>query len=196
MRRSQEIQRPILTGGGSAHFDIVVKRIRDVGLDADVEVILRGGASFTSDHGICRSRMSSIDERGGLELVDGRVAVRDAFLPALELWCSVVTVQDTGTALLNIGRRDLYGEFGYPTPLRLYRDGQLLETFDLERSEVAITIAYDHHAIVRCSGRLRVAVGDVVACGISHPSASFERWDVVYRVDEEFTIIEALKTFF
>jgi D-serine dehydratase len=39
-------------------------------------------------------------------------------------------------------------------------------------------------------------VGDVVAFGISHPCTAFDKWRVLYRVDEEFNVTGALKTFF
>jgi D-serine dehydratase len=41
-----------------------------------------------------------------------------------------------------------------------------------------------------------IRVGDLFALGISHPCTAFDKWDVLYRVDEEFNVLEALKTFF
>ena len=41
-----------------------------------------------------------------------------------------------------------------------------------------------------------VRVGDLVGLGISHPCTTFDKWQVVYVVDDDYAIVDAVKTFF
>jgi D-serine deaminase-like pyridoxal phosphate-dependent protein len=45
-------------------------------------------------------------------------------------------------------------------------------------------------------GGVRLEVGDLVGCGISHPCAAFERWRVLPVVDDDGVVVEAVATFF
>jgi D-serine dehydratase len=47
-----------------------------------------------------------------------------------------------------------------------------------------------------CSQRPPIAIGDIVSLGISHPCTRFDKWDVLYGVDDSYNIIEAFKTYF
>jgi D-serine dehydratase len=54
----------------------------------------------------------------------------------------------------------------------------------------------DQHAYLRCPEESPLAVGDLVGCGISHPCTTFDKWQVVYVVDDDYTVVDAVKTFF
>jgi D-serine dehydratase len=41
-----------------------------------------------------------------------------------------------------------------------------------------------------------VRVGDLFAFGISHPCTAFDKWRLVFRVDDDFNVTGAVKTFF
>jgi D-serine dehydratase len=41
-----------------------------------------------------------------------------------------------------------------------------------------------------------LAVGDMVGFGISHPCTTFDKWQVVPLVDDDYTVVSAIKTFF
>jgi D-serine dehydratase len=81
-------------------------------------------------------------------------------------------------------------------PLRLYRDGALIRTIDEGDGSWRIARSHDQHCFLAHPSGADVAVGDVVAFGISHPCTAFDKWRVLYRVDEEFNVTGALKTFF
>jgi len=41
-----------------------------------------------------------------------------------------------------------------------------------------------------------LAVGDMVAFGISHPCLTFDKWQVICMVDDDYNVTSAIKTFF
>ena len=48
------------------------------------------------------------------------------------------------------------------------------------------TALNDQHAYLGCPEESPLAVGDLVACGISHPCTTFDKWQVVYVVDDDY----------
>jgi D-serine dehydratase len=187
---------PILTAGGSVFFDRVVERYRLAQLGSDVRIVIRGGSCLTYDHGIYRRQLAAMDSRGGLDMPEGRVSAVETFTPALELWAAVLALQDAQIAVLNMGIRDLPYDLGLPVPLRHYRDGELIAKLDGPDSGYKVTASNDQHCYMSYPSDAAIAVGDFIACGISHPCTAFDKWDVVYRVDSDFNVIGAVKTFF
>lgn len=186
----------ILTAGGSVYFDRVVERYRLAQLGPGVRVILRGGCSLTYDNGHYHRQLMAMDKRGGLDMPEGRVSAVETFTPALELFATVLSLQDQGVAVLNMGIRDVPYDLGLPAPLRHYRDGVLVNALDRADSGYAIVKANDQHCYLSYPAGADLRVGDAIACGISHPCTAFDKWDVVWRVDESFNVTGALKTFF
>jgi D-serine dehydratase len=41
-----------------------------------------------------------------------------------------------------------------------------------------------------------LAVGDMVALGISHPCTTFDKWQVICTVKDDYDIVSAIRTFF
>jgi len=185
----------ILTAGGSAYFDRVVhhfKRVQDMG---GLRIILRGGSSLTYDHGFYQTHLADMDRRQGFTTDAGATSALAGFRPALEIMAGVVSLQDEGIAILNMGIRDLPYDLGYPVPLRLYRDGRLKA--DLQgASGWSIAKANDQHAYLHYPKGADIAVADLLAFGISHPCTAFDKWKVLYRTDGDFNVTGALKTFF
>lgn len=185
----------LLTAGGSAYFDRVVAAFQSVGGALPLRIVLRGGCYMTYDHGLYRRALHALDQRGGLALASGPVSALQAFLPALELWSCVQSRNEPGTAILTMGKRDLPYDAGFPLPLAQYRDGQHIA--DLwQQPGWAIRQAYDQHSLLDCPAAADLRVGDMIVCGISHPCTAFDKWDVLYLVDEHYTVTDALKTFF
>jgi D-serine dehydratase len=186
----------ILTAAGSTYPDRAVARLRRAGNIAGLRIVLRGGSSLISDHGVYRTQLALMDERGGFDVGQAPRSAVAAFKPALELLAAVLSVQEDDVAILNMGIRDMPHDQGYPVPLRLYRDGALIRTIDDGDGSWRIARSHDQHCFLAHPRGADVAVGDVVAFGISHPCTAFDKWRVLYRVDEEFNVTGALKTFF
>jgi D-serine dehydratase len=186
----------LLTAGGSAYFDRVVTKFKPALARGKTRIALRGGSYLTYDHGFYKKKLRDLDARGGLEGKQGHITASLAFLPALELFAMVESQQDPGVAILTMGIRDLPYDLGYPIPLRQYRDGKLLHDLEKEGPDVRITNSNDQHCYLAFPPGMDLRIGDVFACGISHPCTAFDKWDVLYRVDEAFNVTGALKTFF
>jgi D-serine deaminase-like pyridoxal phosphate-dependent protein len=174
----------VVTAGGSAFFDVVADRLAGGWPSGpDVRVVLRSGCYLTHDSGYYEaiSPLSAAADRA------------ERFLPAIEIWASVLSRPEPELAILNIGKRDVPFDLGLPQPHTVRaRSGETaalageLEIFDLN----------DQHAFCRVSGRVRLEVGDLVGCGISHPCAAMERWRILPVVDDEGVVVEAVATFF
>jgi len=186
----------ILTAGGSAYYDRVVERFREAQSVPGTRIVLRGGSCLTYDHGFYQQHLAELDARGGLDMPGGRVKALETFTPALELWAAVVSMQDPGVAVMNMGIRDLPYDLGYPVPLRQYRDGKLLRDLRGRGQAFSVPKSNDQHCYMTYPEGADLEVGDLVAFGISHPCTAFDKWDVVYRVDDTFNITAAVKTFF
>jgi D-serine deaminase-like pyridoxal phosphate-dependent protein len=100
--------------------------------------------------------------------------------PALRVWSVVVSTPEPGLALLNLGKRDVSYDLDLPVPLA---------------PGLRVTALNDQHAYVSDpAGTLRP--GDWVACGISHPCTTFDRWAALPLVDADDRVIDLIRTFF
>jgi D-serine dehydratase len=184
----------LLTAGGSSYFDRVVAKLGGLARGTGTRIVLRGGSYLTYDHGFYVGKMRDLEARGGIATTAGPASPVKDLAQALELWALVQSLQDPGTAIVTMGIRDLPFDLGYPVPLRQYRGETLVR--DVAGAGYAIVNSNDQHAYLRYPAGADIRVGDLFAFGISHPCTAFDKWDVLYRVDEEFNVLEALKTFF
>lgn len=175
---------PMITAGGSAHFDVVAARFGPLatGPAPRARVVLRSGCYVTHDDGLY-ARTSPL--AGPLE-------------PALHAWAQVVSRPEPGLVVLDAGRRDV--SFDQDLPVLLGLRGA-----DAERSRQAVAGAVvlaldDQHARVRVPEESTLAVGDVVRLGISHPCTTFDKWRVIPVVDDalaaEPRLVGAVRTYF
>jgi D-serine deaminase-like pyridoxal phosphate-dependent protein len=54
----------------------------------------------------------------------------------------------------------------------------------------------DQHAHLRVKAGADIKVGDLLICGISHPCTTFDRWRLIHVVDDGWTSVGAVATFF
>jgi D-serine dehydratase len=54
----------------------------------------------------------------------------------------------------------------------------------------------DQHALLDLPADSPLAVGDMVACGISHPCTTFDKWQFLPVVDDEYGVVGGVRTFF
>jgi D-serine deaminase-like pyridoxal phosphate-dependent protein len=59
-----------------------------------------------------------------------------------------------------------------------------------------ITKLNDQHGYLRTKADADVKVGDLLICGISHPCTTFDRWRLIHVVDDRWTSVGAVATFF
>jgi D-serine dehydratase len=54
----------------------------------------------------------------------------------------------------------------------------------------------DQHIHVRIDPDTQLEVGDLCAWTISHPCTAFDKWRLIPVVDDDLTIVDAIRTFF
>jgi D-serine dehydratase len=182
----------ILSAGGSAFYDIVVERFRRAGVKRDFLLVIRSGCYLTHDSKMYREAFEHIRERrpdidslgGGLE-------------PAFEVWAYVQSRPERGKAILTMGKRDVSYDVDLPMPLKWFRpgDGGANAVHGMSEGHV-VTGLNDQHCHMTVPEDSPLAVGDMVGFGISHPCTTFDKWQVVPLVDDDYTVVSAIKTFF
>lgn len=179
----------VLSAGGSAFYDLVVKRFAEAGLDREMRVITRSGCYLTQDDRIYRDAFELIRER-----TPEVEALGEGLRPALELWAHVQSRPEPGRAILTLGKRDCGFDAGFPIPLAWYRAGE----HDAPRPlpEHAVTALNDQHAFLALPPDSPLRIGDLVALGISHPCTTFDKWQLLYVVDDDYRVTSAVRTFF
>ena len=175
----------VLSGGGSGHFDIVADRFNTLSLPLPVRILLRSGCYVTNDSG---SYKKAQDEAKA----DPRRSWKSDLQPALEAWAYVQSMPEPGLAFLSMGKRDVPYDAGLPVPFKRYRPGTGL----LPSGQAEIFATNDQHAYVRLGPDADWKVGDLVASGVSHPCTAFDKWRLIPIVDDEYTIIDGILTFF
>jgi D-serine dehydratase len=193
--RAAAPRRPlIVSAGGSAYFDVVTRALAPIAqADGNATVLLRSGALFFADHGIYARAFAEIDRRGGLVINGARHSASDSFRPALTLWAEVLSRPEAGLAIAGFGMRDASFDQGLPVPLRVFRDG--VEQNGLAES-LSVTRLNDQHAFLSVAPEGALAVGDIIAFGISHPCTCLDRWRVILALDTDGVVTRALPTQF
>ena len=168
----------LLTVGGSAYFDRVAERLSAL----PAHIVLRSGCYLTHDSGYY-DHLSPLGRRSP----DG-----ERLRHALEIWGVVLSRPETDRALVCMGKRDVAYDIDLPVPLLAYGASGLR---GVERS-MSVFELNDQHAYLRLPADDELAVGDLVGCGISHPCTAFDKWRLVAIVDDDYTVVDALHTFF
>ena len=180
----------ILTAGGSSYYDIVGRRLAQIALSRPTVRILRSGCYVTHDCGTYVEHLEEMQRR------DPALAKDLGLLePALFVCCLVQSVPEPGLALLTMGKRDVGFDLHLPQPVWRYR------AFSMPQPEPApkewrITKLNDQHAYLAVPPNADIAVGDLICCGISHPCTTFDRWRLIHVVDDGWTSLGAVPTFF
>lgn len=184
---AQEI---IVSAGGSSFFDMVAQRLSTLATNGDVRIVIRSGCYLSHDHGIYAEDFPALQKRIGADLARNLGQLQ----PALFLWSIVQSQPETGLALLTLGKRDAGHDAGLPRPVLLYSAASgdirsLDETWRIEKMN-------DQHAYLRTPTDSEPAIGDLVCLGISHPCTTFDKWREILIVDDDWTVINSIHTFF
>jgi D-serine dehydratase len=185
-----EAEEVLLSAGGSAYFDLVAARLSSVRLDRPTRVLLRSGCYAFHDVGHYARLVARLE---------GRLPVAwrapGGFRPAIEIWGRVVSRPEPGLALLDFGKRDVPHDIDLPRPILWARPG-IHDRPEPVPGGWSLASLYDQHARLVLPLSSELAVGDVVGCGISHPCTAFDKWQLFYVVDDDYRVVDAIRTFF
>ena len=181
----------ILSAGGSKYFDLVTRAFRGADLGWPVEVVLRSGCYFSHDSKVYTEAFARLAAR----LPEIR-ELGPGLRPALELWAVVQSTPEPGLAVATLGKRDVSHDLDLPLPLAWYRpDLHARPPQDLGPG-FAVKGLYDQHTCLGTPADSPLQVGDLISFGISHPCTTFDKWRLLYVVDDDYTVTEAIRTFF
>ena len=180
----------LLTAGGSSYFDLVTRVSASAGVTTPTRVLLRSGCYLIHDSGSYarfeQARQNRMDQAGKM-------------LPkaesALEIWTYVQSVPEPSLAILTAGKRDCGHDAGLPIPLKWFRPGLHQTPMSLGPDYVVSALS-DQHAHMRIPSSNVLKVGDMIGLGISHPCTTFDKWKLVFVVDDAYNITSAVETYF
>jgi D-serine dehydratase len=180
----------VFSAGGSAYYDLVADHFKRSNPGADVILLLRSGCCLTSDSGMYARAVDRILKRN-TELASQ--SERPA--AALELWAYVQSRPEPRKVMVSLGRRDTSFEDGGPTPEAWHRSGTDVKPLPLS-DDYVITSANDQHTHLQVPQTSPLRVGDMIGFGISHPCLTFDKWELLYVVDDSYNVTSAIRTFF
>ncbi len=177
-----------LSAGGSVFYDLVVKGLLDK--NSGYEIVLRSGCYLAHDSGIYKNCFAHIQKRNP-ELLP----VGPGLLPTLELWCYIQSMPQLDLAVLTMGKRDVGFDAGFPITEKWFRPGKMDKPQKLDMGYEIYNL-FDQHAYLRIPENSPLQVGDMIACGISHPCTTLDKWRLVQVVDDAYQVVDGILTFF
>ena len=177
--------RIIVSAGGSAYYDLVSRALS--GKAPGVVPILRSGCYVTHDSGFYRRLMTRIQLRA-IE----RPAPH--LIPALEVWSRVISRPQPDQAIVLMGKRDVSYDIDLPMARWWFREGSHEVPSAIEG--LVVNKLNDQHAYLTVPADADLAVGDLLGFDISHPCTTFDKWSLLMEVDDDYTVLGGLKTFF
>ena len=179
----------LLSGAGSAWYDVVAEEFAGAGFGDAVEIVLRPGCYLTHDVGNYEAQQNRI-------LASNPIAreMRSGLVPALHVWTYVQSIPESELAVVQMGRRDAAFDSGLPTPALHFRPGSGVPQATPPHWET--TKMMDQHAYLKIAAGDDVRVGDMVGFNISHPCLTFDKWRTLPILDEHFNVVDVVQTYF
>lgn len=183
------IEPAILSGAGSAWYDVVAEVFSSANLGKSVEIILRPGCYLTHDVGVYLEAQQKIQSRNPIAK-----KMRSSLQPALQLWAYVQSIPEAERAIIGLGKRDAAFDAGLPTPVLHYRPGN--QAPSIASAHWKLTKMMDQHAYMQIAAGDGLQVGDMIGFDISHPCLTFDKWRCLPVIDNAYDVIDIVQTFF
>jgi D-serine dehydratase len=168
----------------------VAECFRQSNLETEVVLLTRSGCYATHDSGMYRRAVERILER------DPELAAQpERPAAALELWSYVLSRPEPQRVIVSLGRRDTSFEDDGPVPEFWHRPDSGGAPAALD-GDYAIASANDQHTHLQIPESSPLRIGDMIGFGISHPCLTFDRWQLLYVVDDSYNVVSAIRTFF
>jgi D-serine dehydratase len=180
----------LLTAGGSSQFDTVRRKFSEADLGRPVKIVLRSGCYITHDLSFYNLEYAYVKKTS-----DTVGSISGDLVAALEVWAHVQSIPEPGLAIAALGKRDISHDIVLPEICRRFRPGTD-ESPSPARGMGEVTALNDQHAYLRLNPGHDLAVGDLIAFGLSHPCTTFDKWKVVLLADDDYNVVDAIRTFF
>jgi D-serine deaminase-like pyridoxal phosphate-dependent protein len=179
----------LLSGAGSAWYDVVTNVFTNANLAHAVDIVLRPGCYLSHDAGMYREAQKRIMDRNLMPDHMGK-----GLIPALQVWAYVQSIPERNQAIVGMGKRDASFDAGLPTPSLRYRPGAGAPTS--APAHWALTRMMDQHAYMQIAREDDLRVGDMIGFDISHPCLTFDKWRALPLLDEQYRVVDVIRTFF
>jgi D-serine dehydratase len=179
----------LLSGAGSAWYDVVAEVFSSAGFGEPVEIVLRPGCYLTHDVGSYRTAQKRILESNPVarRMISGLV-------PALHVWAYVQSIPEDDKAIIAMGKRDAAFDSGLPVPALHYRPGDAVPRPACSHWQA--TKMMDQHAYLKISAKDDIRVGDMIGFDICHPCLTFDKWRTLPVLDSSYNVVEIVQTYF
>jgi D-serine dehydratase len=179
----------LLSGAGSAWYDVVAEVFTAATFGDAVEIILRPGCYLTHDVGAYREAQARILEHNPIAQ-----RMNAGLLPALQVWAYVQSVPEAEKAIVGMGRRDAAFDSGLPVPALHFRPGRV--TPQKTPAHWTVTKMMDQHAYLQIRPGDDLRVGDMIGFDICHPCLTFDKWRTLPVLNADYQVIDIIQTFF
>ena len=179
----------LLSGAGSAWYDVVAEVFSAAKFNAPIEIVLRPGCYLTHDVGNYSEAQSRI-------LANNPIARRmqSGLVPALHIWAYVQSIPEPTRAIVGLGRRDASFDSGLPVPALHYRPGAA--TPQIAPSHWVVTKLMDQHAYLDVHPGDDLRIGDMIAFDICHPCLTFDKWRTLPILNASYQVVDIIQTYF
>ena len=175
----------IVSAGGSAYYDLVAHVLSSK--TPGLVPILRSGCYVTHDIGAYRRALTHIQRRS----IEGPAP---SLVPALEVWSRVISRPQPNQAMVMMGKRDVSFDIDMPVARWWFREGRHDSPAAIDG--LIVEKLNDQHGWLSVPPDADLAVGDLLGFHISHPCTTFDKWSLLMEVDDHYTVVGGLKTFF
>jgi D-serine dehydratase len=106
----------------------------------------------------------------------------------------VISRPQPDQAIVLMGKRDVSYDIDLPAVRWWFREGR----HDAPQSIDGLVVVKlnDQHGYLTVPAEADLAVGDLLGFDISHPCTTFDKWSLLLEVDDDYTVVDGLKTFF
>lgn len=179
----------LLSGAGSAWFDVVAEGFTAAGFGDAVEIVLRPGCYLTHDVGAYREAHARMLEHNPVAR-----EMHASLRPALQVWAYVQSRPEAEKAIVAMGKRDAAFDSGLPVPALRYRPGDAAP--QPAPAHWTLTKMMDQHAYMQIAASDDVHVGDMIGFDIAHPCLTFDKWRVLPVLNAQYDVVDVVQTFF
>lgn len=182
----------ILTGAGSAWYDVVAEEFAGVDIGQPLDVVLRPGCYLTHDVGAYRTAAERIAHNNPVAR-----KMASSLQPALQIWAYVQSIPEPGRAIIALGKRDAAFDAGMPVPDMHYRPSRDAGGKPGKAaSNWQVTAMMDQHAFMQIAPGDDLEVGDMISFDVCHPCLTFDKWRQVLLLDERYDVTGVAETYF
>ena len=179
----------ILSAGGSDFFDLVLEHLEAPSGKHEVVRVIRSGCYLTHD---------SLNYKRIFEKIRKRCPEADqlppGLKPSLQVWGAIQSLPEPGLAIVNVGKRDISYDAELPIPETFFRPGKDDKPLNMPDGS-RVTELNDQHAYVELTSEMGLTVGDMMAFGISHPCTTFDKWRLMYLLDDDYRVTGGIRIY-